>query len=103
MISYLFIARTPEPILRNDHSYLPHLIWFGVPSVALKIQQFLNAVLREDVMAATNTFREAEREKQLADVIKLDIGVSTREQNLASQLVCARHSSSSATGSTPDS
>src|SRR5450755_1655276 len=47
MISYLFITRTPEPVTGDDHSHLLHLVGFGVPSVALKIQHFINAGLRE--------------------------------------------------------
>src|SRR5437867_4311520 len=99
MISYLLIGRAPESIACGDQSYLSYLVRFGVSSVALKIQQFLYTVLSENVMTATNAFTEAKRDKQLANVVKVDICISARKQNLANQLIRSRHSTSSAAGS----
>ena len=54
---------------------LLHLIWFGFRAFWLKIDNFQDALFREDVMAASNSLIKAQVFKQRAQICERDICV----------------------------
>lgn len=70
-------------VLRDDLSDLLDLVRFGLAAgERLEVDDFLDAVAGEDVVAPLGAFVEVEGEKEGAELFEADVGVGTTGEDL---------------------
>jgi hypothetical protein len=79
--SYLDIVFPSQSVPQENATYLPDLIHFGSPAFGLQIEDLLDPVVREDVMAATDPLLEAQAEQETPHLLKADVGVGRTAQD----------------------
>ncbi len=75
MSSYLVIGLAAQFILQNQLANLADLIRLGQPAPRLHVDDFLNAVLREDVMAALHSLAKSESSQQVTEIVEGDVRI----------------------------
>ena len=91
MISYLLIRFSGQPISNYNIPDLFYLVGLTFVSAWLQIQDFINSVAKENVVAALHTFLKAEAPQELQHSGKRNIRVSVASQNLLEKFVRSRH------------
>jgi hypothetical protein len=78
--------------MANDYlADLFHLVWFRFRASWLKIENLQDALFRENVMAASNSFIKPQMSKQCAQTCERDICVRCASQNLKQSALGLSH------------
>ena len=70
---------------------MSYLIRFRVCFVSLQVYSFLDAILKENVMATTRSLLEPQQTKQMAQFIKSNIGIGSPSQNTPQKILILSH------------
>ena len=81
MTSYFVIRGSSQLVLQDHLANLFDLIGLCVTPLGLQVQDFFNAVFREDVMVAPDAFLKAQMVQQLTQSCKRDVGIGRPAQD----------------------
>jgi hypothetical protein len=68
--------------LNNHLAHLFYLIWFGQTTSRLKVENFGDLIVNEDVMASVDSFSKAEPAKEASKIGETDVPIAGAAQDL---------------------
>ena len=85
------IVSSCQTVLQDQATNLLHLVRLGITTSRLQIQDLLDSVPREDVVAASHAFREPKAPQQRAKLAERNRRVGSSPENACKEIISLRH------------